>query len=139
MLGSLDYFLRALAVDPANVVIKLSLALAYIHWAFKRQAENRQHLLAQGFAFLMEYYDSRRAADCYLQRQEAEYNVGRAYHLIGLPHLSISYYERCLQLGKRVNDEEGFSREVALVLQAHWATNGDWRRAQEITTTWLTM
>ncbi|KAL9098728.1 MAG: hypothetical protein Q9163_005663 [Psora crenata] len=102
---AVNYFLRALASDPSNPIIKLSLALGYIHWAFKRQAQNRHQILMQGFAFLMEYYDSRQESGNCSQKQEAEYNVGRAYHLLGLINLAIPYYERCLALGDAVEQE----------------------------------
>ena len=126
-------------------MIKLSLALGYIHWALKRQAENRHQILIQGFAFLMEYYDSRQEAGNCSQKQEAEYNVGRAYHLLGLIQLAIPYYQRCLALGPAVDEEfgvsgtENFAQEAAFALQNHWAASGNAERAQEVTESWLVL
>ncbi|KAL9125829.1 MAG: hypothetical protein Q9217_005026 [Psora testacea] len=140
---AVNYFLRALASDPGNPVIKLSLALGYIHWAFKRQAQNRHQILVQGFAFLMEYYDCRQESGSDLQKQEAEYNVGRAYHLLGVIHLAIPYYERCLALGNALEMRygssitENFAQEAAFALQGHWAASGNMDRAREVTERWL--
>ena len=140
-----DYFLRALAVDAENPMIKLSLALGYIHWAFKRQAENRHQILMQGVAFLMEYYDSRQTSGNCSQKQEAEYNVGRAYHMLGLVHLAIPYYERCLALSSEVDTKygtqrtENFAKEAAFALQSHWAASGITERAREVSETWMVL
>lgn len=78
--------------------------------------------------------------------QEAEYNVGRTYHLLGLVNLAIPYYERCLKIGLQIDEEddsggcaENFSHEAALALQTHWAMNGDFARAQAVTQAWLVM
>lgn len=138
-----DYFLRAFALDPKNYMIKLSLALGYLHYALKRQAGNRHHILMQGFALLLEYYDSRQKCSSYSEKQEAEYNVARAYHLLGLTHLAIPYYERCLALSAAVQVEEmgcggeDFATEAAIALQAFWAASGNLGKAQEVTETWL--
>ena len=138
-----DYFLRALALDPTNPTIKLSLALGYLHYALKRQAENRHHILMQGFAFLLEYYDSRQRATSSSEKQEAEFNVGHAYHLLGLTHLAIPYYERCLDLSPAVQTEkvdvggEDFAQEAAFALQGFWAASGNMRKARAVTDFWL--
>lgn len=138
-----DYFLRALALNPTNSTIKLSLALAYLHYALKRQAENRHHILMQGFAFLLEYYDSRRLSNSSSEKQEAEFNVGRAYHLLGLTHLAVPYYERCLVLSPDVQiqradlEGEDFAQEAAFALQSFWAVSGNLRKAKEITERYL--
>ncbi|KAH6636478.1 hypothetical protein F5144DRAFT_611219 [Chaetomium tenue] len=49
---ALSYFARAASLDPSNPLINLSTGLAYVHYALKRQATNRQYLLTQGFGFL---------------------------------------------------------------------------------------
>ena len=138
-----DYFLRALAVDPENSMIKLSLALGYIHHALKRQADNRHQLLMQGFAFLFEYYDRRRQECGVSEQQEAAYNVARAFHLLGLTHVATPYYEHCLALSNNVQDVyrnivvEDLAQEAAFALQGIWATNGNENKALEITEQWL--
>ena len=126
-------------------MIKFSLALGFLHWAIKRHAENRHYLLTQGLAFLMEYYDDRRSTGIAGLRQEAEYNVGRAYHLLGLIHLAIPYYERCLELGQAMEEDgtfteiENFAHEAALTLQGHWAASGSMQKARDVTDRWLSI
>ena len=97
----------------------------------------------QGLAFLTAYYQGRQDAGSVSQRQEAEFNVARTYHAIGLLHFSVPYYERCLKLGEAVSRENGtdptnnFVTEAALALQSHWAASGDMARAQKITQRYL--
>lgn len=124
-------------------MIKLFLALGYLHQALKRQVDNRHRILTQGLAFLLEYYNDRSQSKSVLDRQESEYNVARAYHLLGLTHLAIPYYERCLILGTAVQTQtlviptEDFASEAAVILQAHWAASGNMEKARQITEEWL--
>lgn len=124
-------------------MIKLSLSLGYLHYALKRQADNRHHILMQGMAFLLEYYDCRQRSSRSSEKQEAEYNVAHAYHLLGLTHLAIPYYERCLAMSAAVQVEESgcgaenFAQEAALALQSFWAASGNMKKARELTEKWL--
>lgn len=124
-------------------MIKLSLGLAYLHYALKRQSENRHYLMMQGFSFLQNYYNDRHMSKVPSERQEAEFNLGRAYHMLGLTHLAIPYYERCLDLSQAFNDEgsesnlEDYAQEAAFTLQGIWATSGRTELAQAVTEKWL--
>lgn len=124
-------------------MIKLSLALGYLHYALKRQADNRHHILMQGLAFLLEYYDCRQRSSRSSEKQEAEYNVAHAYHLLGLTHLAIPHYERCLAMSAAVQvDEsdcgaENFAQDAVLALQSFWAASGNMEKARQLTEKWL--
>ena len=139
----IDYFLRALAVDPTNCIIKLSLALGYLHHALKRQADNRHQLLMQGLAFLFEYHDCRQSDGGIAEKQEAAYNVARALHMLGLTNLAETYYQQCLIMSKAMqqvcamSEVEDFAQEAAFALQGIWAMNGNDEKALEITIQWL--
>ncbi|EMR71485.1 putative rna polymerase iii transcription factor tfiiic protein [Eutypa lata UCREL1] len=110
---ALNYLLRALSIDPTNTMIALSIGQCYIQDGLKRQSDNRQYLIAQGFAFLHRYYDARISSPLPLpsaaaaERQEAHYNLARTYHSVGIPHLAAEYYRRALQEGERVVDGDG--------------------------------
>ena len=124
-------------------MISLSIALSYFHHAFKRQSDSRHHLIMQGFAFLSSYYDLRQASTQACERQEADYNVARAFHLLGLTHLAIAYYERCLgySTGSRElrpeDNVEDFSWEAAFALQGLWAMGGNLGKARKLSEAWL--
>ncbi len=100
-----DYYLRALALDPTNPLINLSLAVGYIHLGLSRNSLNRQDSLAQSLSFLFVYHDHRAASSDPVERQEAAFNVGRAFHMLGLPHLAVPYYERCLTLSEEIRSK----------------------------------
>lgn len=124
-------------------MINISLALGYLHYAIKRQADNRHHFAMQGFAFLFTYYDIRQDSNTVLLRQEAEYNVARAYHMLGLTHLAIPYYLQCLVMDEDLErlsftaPAENFTRDAAFALQVLLTASGDVDKAREVTERWL--
>ncbi|MCJ1479050.1 transcription factor TFIIIC subunit tfc4 [Lambiella insularis] len=140
---SVNYFFRAYALEPGNPMVNLSLALSYMHYAIKRQSENRHYNLMQGFSFLFAYYDIRKVSEVAIERQECEFNVGRAYQMLGLTHLAIPFYERCLDLNEEVQRicgggaMEDYALEAAYTLQGIWAASGEMHLAQKITEKYL--
>ena len=97
----------------------------------------------QGLSFLLEYYDSRQRSGSISEKQEAEFNVGHAYHILGLTHLAIPYFERCLDLSTAMKAAdtgcggEDFGREAAIALQGFWSMSGNMERARGVTEQWL--
>ena len=105
-LAALNYYFRALAVSPDDPLLCLSIGVAYIQHAMKRLSENRQFQIQQGLAFVYRYFDLRTAdADSALLRQEAEFNVARIWHSLGIVNLALPAYERCIALRDRVRAE----------------------------------
>ncbi len=141
-------------------MIVLSIGQCYIQGGLKRQSDNRQYLLAQGFAFLHCYYDARLAelssssASAAAMRQEAHYNLARTYHGVGIPHLAAEYYRRALledvagleERERDVEEENGggsgrssgimgpqdISREAAFNLQQLCLAGGDMESVRAI-------
>lgn len=148
-LPALNYYFRAYAVRPDDPVLNLSIATAYVQHAVKRQAENRHYEIQQGLAFLYRYKELRARDNVALHAQEAEFNVGRVWHMLGLQHLAIPSYERVLELSKKVREEqdrsaseangfvEDFAREAAFALQQIRALSDDVEGAMEMTREWL--
>ncbi|KAL8701755.1 MAG: hypothetical protein Q9201_004736 [Fulgogasparrea decipioides] len=139
---ALNYFYRAFALDPSNPMINLSLALAYIQHAIKRQSDDRHQLITQGLTFLLEYYDLRRRSRSTSEQQEAEFNVARTYHMLGLTHLAIPYYQGCLALSPDpqstgASQGDDFSMEAAFALRNIWVGNEEIGDAMDITYKYL--
>ncbi|KAJ6261002.1 hypothetical protein Dda_3667 [Drechslerella dactyloides] len=113
--SSLHYLSRAYAVQDNHPMILFQMALAYLHRAMQRQSENRQYHILQGLVFLNRYYKIKRASADWFDRQEAEYNLARAYHQIGLEHYAAEYYEKVVKMSEEwVNpggDEEARAEE----------------------------
>ncbi|GAA5898643.1 hypothetical protein JCM8208_004721 [Rhodotorula glutinis] len=90
--NAIIYYLRANALDPDQPLIKLSLAVSYLQRAMSRKTDNRQHQVAQGFAFLDEYCKLR--GEC----AETTYNLARAFHHLGLQGRAVDNYRKVLSL-----------------------------------------
>ncbi|KAK2739217.1 bifunctional purine biosynthetic protein [Colletotrichum kahawae] len=113
---ALNYFLRARTLDPLNPMISLSVGLGYIHHALKRQADNRQYLIMQGFACVFEFCHSKLMGTPD-ERREAFFGVGRTFHMLGLHHLALEWYRKVLGPEQSQIDlqlEDVASRDVIL-------------------------
>ncbi|KAI1431161.1 hypothetical protein GGR50DRAFT_689933 [Xylaria sp. CBS 124048] len=141
---ALNYFLRAYSIDPTNQMILLSVGQCYIHYALKRQSENRQYLLIQGFLFLHRYYDLKVASADASERQEAHYNMARSYHAIGIPHLAAEFYQRVLRdipndSNPSVFGKTDLSQEAAYNLQLICWAGGDLDASKVLGERYLTL
>jgi general transcription factor 3C polypeptide 3 (transcription factor C subunit 4) len=141
---ALNYYFRAYALKPDDAIINLCLGLAYVQLAFKRQSINRQYQLQQGLAFITRYRSKRmeRPEACY--KQEAEFNMGVIWHSLGLMHLALPAYDRCLELADQVRreksvPEEDFAIEAAYAKRCILATNGDLKGALKVTKEYLVL
>ena len=119
-------------------MINLNIGLAYIHYALKRQAENRQHLILQGLTFLFNYYDSRKTSSNIEERQEAHYNVARAYHMLGLTTLALPFYRLVFkEIEDGASSREDLVTDAAYNLQTIYAASGNPELASAVTRKWL--
>ncbi|KAK3906653.1 hypothetical protein C8A05DRAFT_11619 [Staphylotrichum tortipilum] len=143
---ALSYFARAASLDPENPLINLSTGLAYVHYAIKRQATNRQYLLTQGFAFLFRYYNDRlREGSGVAERMEAHFNMARAYSLVGLGNLAVGFYRRVLEEGEGVEGVGGWMGSEDLRVEAAFNVRtlcyllGDVEGARAVAGKWLVL
>ncbi|CAG8449839.1 8678_t:CDS:10 [Ambispora leptoticha] len=104
---AIGYYLQAHSLVPDDPLINLCLGIAYLHMSMQRQSDNRHLQIMQGFTFLLKYYDLQTG------KQEAEYNLGRAFHHLGLFHLAVQCYEQVLKLPslRKQLMQEGNQRE----------------------------
>lgn len=146
--------MRAYALSPKDPIITLSLGIALIQASMQRKTDDRHLQIMQGMMFIFEYVKIR--GRC----QESEYNMARAFHLLGLTHLAVPHYENvlCLPSRKTANikvekpksevyrwpvdemkyeeededdeDETDLSREAAYNLHIIYVTSGSMSLAQ---------
>ncbi|KAF7191714.1 Transcription factor tau subunit sfc4 [Pseudocercospora fuligena] len=165
--SALPYYYRALAIQPENICVNLSIAAMWIQNSMKRQVSNRQFGITQGLSFLYRYYDLRVASGKVCHLQEAEYNTARMWHYLGLTHLAMPAYENVLGLSEQVQAEarrnmsagdgevdgrftlqedgtvaegqdiEDFAQEAAFALQGLYALVGNEEAARAVTEDWL--
>ncbi|KAI8368817.1 hypothetical protein EDC96DRAFT_564132 [Choanephora cucurbitarum] len=146
--------LRAYAVAPKDRLNTLSLGISFLHTAIQRKTDNRHLQIMQGMLFIFEYA---KLAD---HNQESEFNIARAFHMLGLTHLAIPHYEKVLcmpptsksyekqirpldsaytwpiseqeeaELEKEQDDENDLKREAAYNLHLIYVTSGSFGLAQ---------
>jgi len=145
-MAALNYYFRAFAMTPDDAILNLSIGIAYIQHAMKRLSENRQYQIQQGLAFVNRYYELRVKENVAIQVQEAEFNVARIWHALGLVSLALPAYERCINMSKRVQKEaedrcidgdwvhEDFKYEAAFAVQSIYAVSGNVEAARAVTT-----
>jgi len=75
--------MRSYAVVKDDPLVLLHIGLTYLHIAMQRLSNNRQLQVLRGMSFVYKYYEKRRKGGS-LESVEAEYNIGRAFHQLGM-------------------------------------------------------
>ncbi|KAF2827340.1 hypothetical protein CC86DRAFT_445343 [Ophiobolus disseminans] len=144
-MAALNYYFRAFAITPDDPILNLSIGVAYIQHAMKRLSENRQYQIQQGLAFVDRYYELRIKDNIAIHVQEAEFNVARIWHALGLVSLALPAYERCINMSERVAKEaedqcsdgdwghEDYKFEAAFAVQSIYAVSGNAEAAKKVT------
>jgi len=136
--SAIFYLLHAFDYCPEDPMICLCLAIASIGRAMQRQSDNRQHLIAQGMAFLSRYRNIRSSSA--ERTDEVEYNFGRIFQQLGLYTYAVRHYERVLELiASRTENDPGFAREAAYNLSLIYVMTGAIPLAQALYRRWLSL
>ncbi|KAI8615732.1 hypothetical protein BC830DRAFT_1121194 [Chytriomyces sp. MP71] len=90
--AAIKFYTDAYKLAPKDPLTNLSLGLGYLHWGMQRRIDDRHKRILQAFTFIYQYEELRGGAES----PEAMYNVGRAFHQLGLNHIAVEYYERVL-------------------------------------------
>ncbi|EDO31296.1 predicted protein [Nematostella vectensis] len=83
-------YIRAFRQCPSDPLISLCMGIQYIHLACQRFPHKRNSVVIQGFMFMYQYMCLRGKG------QESYYNIGRAFHQLGLNHFAVHYYKLAL-------------------------------------------
>ncbi len=120
--------------NPNDPLLYLCLGVCYMQTVLtRRMAKKKGHLALVGESFLRRYEQLRG------NRMEAAYNIGRAYHHIGLLSLATDYYMHVLAMDPtpvevaRGNVQREAAHNLAILLQA----NGSPSLASSIRQTFL--
>lgn len=129
---ALNYLSRAHSVAPKDTIILLSIGIAHIHRAIQRQTTNRHLQVVQGLSYLMQYYDLRTKQGLG-ETMEANYNLGRTFHMLGLPSLAVTYYDHVLEVpDSDVDPIYDFRYETSYNLHLIYTVSGNARLARDI-------
>ncbi|KAJ2916357.1 hypothetical protein MD484_g4072, partial [Candolleomyces efflorescens] len=134
--SAIFYLLHAYDYAPNDPMICLCLAIASIGRAMQRQSDNRQHLIAQGMAFLSQYRNLR--ANDPETRREVEYNFARIFHQLGLYSYAVKHYEKVLQMAEETGDDL-YGKESAYNLSLIYVFTGATPLARALYRRWLSV
>lgn len=136
-----DYFLRALALDPANPMISLSVGLGYIHYGLKRQSSNRQYLVSQGLAFVFRYFQLQVESADPVEQKTAYFDAARTFQLLGLQSLAADYYNQALTVDPGAGNATAAARDLdVLAAFNQWSAsiaNNNLIASEETAKAWL--
>src|SRR5277367_6720789 len=129
-------------------MLELSIGISYLHRAMQRQASNRHIIVLQAFTFLFQYrqliYEQSTkhpGAVGATMRQQAEYNLGRAFQQLGLFTFAAMYYENAIRISEEVGTREMGKRdlifECAHNLVLMFTLSGNFEAAKEVTEKYL--
>jgi general transcription factor 3C polypeptide 3 (transcription factor C subunit 4) len=136
--SAIFYLLHGYDYCQEDPIICLCLALSSLGRAMQRQADNRNHLIAQGMACLSQYRTARRQAGEHVL-PEIEFNFGRAFQQLGLHTLAVTHYEKALQLAEEQKDDVSVAREAAYNLSLIYITTGALPLAEALYRRWLSV
>lgn len=124
--------------DPT---ICLTLGLAHVHRSMQRNSSNRHLQVLQGMSYLMEYRQARLKNATVYEKQEIEYNYGRLFHMIGLPTLAVSHYEKVLLFHDELVDDPEYDMlmEAAYNLSLIYTLNGNSEKTKILYEKYLTI
>ncbi|QPG74017.1 hypothetical protein FOA43_001334 [Brettanomyces nanus] len=133
--SSLAYCLKLYHDFDKDPSLLFLLALSNLNRSTQRKTLNTNFQILQGLTFLFEYVELKDFDDPY-QKMEALYNVGRAFHQLGLDNIAINFYEKVLSI---LVDEEAYDlkRETAYNLYIIYNIHQNFRLAEEIMNKYL--
>ncbi|KAF8126331.1 hypothetical protein EV363DRAFT_1174437 [Boletus edulis] len=137
--SAIFYLLHGYDYCQEDPLMCLCFALSSLGRAMQRQADNRNHLIAQGMACLSQYRTARRQAGEHVL-PEIEFNFGRAFQQLGLHTLAVTHYEKVLQLAEEGKaDDMSVAREAAYNLSLIYVTTGTVPLAEGLYRRWLSI
>ncbi len=124
-LDALYYYMRAYKLAPKDPLINLCMGIAHLHRAMQRKASDRHEHITCAFMFFLQYQELCES------NLESYYNLGRAFHHIGLYHLAIDYYEKGLAISS-TKEKNNLCHEIAYNLSLIYCQSGSYLLAREI-------
>jgi general transcription factor 3C polypeptide 3 (transcription factor C subunit 4) len=100
-------------------MVNLSLGLAYVHHGLKRQSANRQYLILQGQVFISKYAEQIAHLEDGSSLSEVYYNLGRAFHLLGMTSIALKYYSLATDEVTKNLSDEGKGSDIYLSSKAN--------------------
>lgn len=138
--SSTVYLSRAYKLYNQDPMICLVIGLSHVHRAMQRLSTNRHIQLLQGISYILEYKQHRLLEATVYEEAEVEYNLGRLFHMLGLPTLAVRHYEKVLLLLEQMEDlDYNLLIDAAYNLTLIYNVNGNSLEARAIMEKYLTI
>ena len=126
---ALGFYLRAHREAPEQPAVCLFAGVTYLSKSMHESAANRHELALRAFAFLSKYRSLQGRGGH--GEHEAQYNMARGFHQLGLVHLAVPLYEAALATGGRLQPQAAFN------LSALYASGGEQALAAAVADKWM--
>ncbi|SCU96730.1 LADA_0H02432g1_1 [Lachancea dasiensis] len=93
---ALQYLNRLQSELSQDPMLNFMMGLAHLHRSMQRLTASRHFQILHGLRFLYQYHEIRSTKYTIIEKQEADYNIGRAFHLLGLFSIAVRYYQQVL-------------------------------------------
>lgn len=115
---TVGHLLKAFQLAPENSLISLCVAVQILYIALSRRVGNRNEMVLQAFSFLDNYRTKRtmgaHGLDIKWCEMEADYNVGRVMHQLGLLHMAADMYQKVLDWKTEGNEPIPLSLDLRM-------------------------
>lgn len=134
-LSSLQYLSWLEKDIPEDPMVNLLMGLCHVYRSMQRLTANRHFQFLHGLRYLFRYYDIRSTKYSELEKQEADYNMGRAFHLMGLVSIAVNYYNKVLT----EYEDEKFKKHAAYNCIVIYQESGNTKLANKIMQDYLSI
>lgn len=124
---AMTYLLWASEHIPNDPMVLLTLGVVCLQRALQRVTPNRHKQILQGFSYMSDYADTRNKTEG--QKQEAQYNLGRFFHGLGLFSTALTFYLRVFDFD--VSEPYDLRKETAYNMHLIAGISGDMWQARK--------
>ncbi|QLL31246.1 hypothetical protein HG536_0B01070 [Torulaspora globosa] len=134
-LSALQYLVRLEQDIPDDPMVNLLMGLSHLHRSMQRLTASRHFQILHGLRYMYRYYDIRSSSYSILEKQEADYNMGRAFHLLGLVSIAVQYYDKVLN----DYDDDKLKKHAAYNCMIIYQESGNTRLANHVMEKYLSI
>ncbi|AOA61013.1 RNA polymerase III transcription initiation factor complex subunit [Komagataella phaffii CBS 7435] len=130
--SSLGYEIKVYREFREDPLICLIIGVSYLNRSIQRVIPNRHFEVLQAFTYFLEYQEIREKKDGSKGiKMETVYNIGRAFHFLGLTTMAIPYYEEVLAM-EPVEPDYNLKMEAGYNLANIYNMDGNFQAARRV-------
>ncbi|AQZ14097.1 TFC4 (YGR047C) [Zygosaccharomyces parabailii] len=134
-LSALQYFKKMEPDAPNDFMLNFMMGLSHLHRSMQRLTASRHFQILHGLRYIYRYYEIRKTLYTELEEQEADYNLGRAFHLLGLVSIAVENYNRVLDN----YDDDKLKKHAAYNLITIYQESGNTKFANQLMEKYLSV